>query len=403
MRRNARISITLAVLGLLACQGERLAGGGTDQPNEIAGVVQSGTGSSLPGARIQLRRGPFQPDTDMAFAWNPASLLAETLGNAQGGFRFRNVPAGTYFLDIVSGDTAQVAIVPIPLPANGGFSPGSIRLSEAATLSGKILSAGSPAFSLHLAGTHYQALVGEKGSFRFPPLVPGRYRLTVRSVLDAGPGYLLLDGLDLKAGDAVVLDSLRLPPDSVALFDFDRGRVRSLLGGRLYPLRNDTAGRIRIDDAPIDSVPVDSDAAPLSIVTAGAFRGASLRISAQPGRGYRFTVGSGFYDFSRVTSISLWARTSSDSASFRIGFSSEAVAQGSGSFYAQCMVGPQWSRIVILPEDIHPEGAIQSQGLTWDKVNARINLITLYPGSVSELFLDDIHLLGVSYGSLPPR
>lgn len=395
-----RIWLSAGAILALACEDGRVAGGGTDQPNEITAIAVDKQGTRSSDAYIALRRAPFRPDTDMAVAWNAEPVLAETHADTKGRFAFPAIAPGFYYLDILSKDSSQVSIVPFQIAGNPGHHPGELKLIGAAILSGKVRASPVPAFSLHLAGTHYRALVGEHGEFRFPPLLPGKYRLTARSHLDAGPGYLIMDSLILGEGEHRNLDSIRLENDSIPLFDFENSRVRSKLRGILYPAGNDSAGRFKIVDDLVDTVQIGPDAAELALVADGAYQGNSLRISPMAGRRYRMALGTGYYDFSRVGAVALYARTAGDSSRFRIGFSSKAVATGEGSFYATITAGPAWAKIVIRPEDIHPEGNAATQGLTWESVRGAINLITIYPDSTSELWIDEVHLVGASYGGL---
>lgn len=390
----------LAMFLLAACAGDKVAGGGTDQPNTVSAVAIDAQGAFSAGASVALRKAPFRPDTDMALAWNAHPVVAETRADAKGAFAFPRVDAGDYYLDILSRDSLRVSIAPFRISGDSGYHPGKIALVGAATLHGKVRGSPVPAFYMHLAGTHYRALVGEKGEFRFPPLLPGSYRLTARAYQDAGPGYLIRDSLVLGEGANLFLDSLQLKDDSIPLFDFEDRRVRSRLRGILYPASDFSGGRLWVDDKILDTLPLGPAAEVPGLVSQGAYRGNSLRVPGQKRNRTRLFLGEGYHDFSRVAAIVFHIRAADDSASFKLGFSSKAVNEGEGTFSTRIKAGSAWTRIAVLPKDILPEGAAAANGLTWEAVRGAIAQISIYPDTAVEYWIDDVHVVGASYSDL---
>lgn len=378
---------------LTAC--EFLAGGGTDQPNELRWSVVGGEGAPARGARILLREGNFRPDTNQALAWNPARVLDSTRSDSLGGFSLA-CPASPAFLEALGKDGRSVAIGPCPQ----GRTRDTLRLVQAARLDGWLRDGTGLVHSLVLTGTHYEARLGENGSFRFDRIQPGRYRLLARSSQSGRPSFLLKDSLVLSAGDSLHLDSLSLPPDSLVLFDFEAERVRSLLRGILYPLDDWKSGQVLVNNTPLDTLPVGNPAAQAALIETGAYRGRSLRLHLAAGRNFRFEVGKSYHDFSRVREVSFYARSAGDSLTLRVGFATEAILTGEGSFVATVRVDSAWRKVVIRPVDILPESGSKPNLLTWSDVRNRVARIAVSAGRNDTLWMDDLQVNGVDYGDL---
>lgn len=397
--RGMGILLALASLGSLsACS--LFAGGGTDQPNELSSTVVARDGSPLVGARIALRQGPFAPDTNQALAWNPAPTVASILSGTEGRFRISAPEAGRYFLEAHAPDSSQVAVLAEAGGPGGLAGPDTVRLSLAVRLCGWVDDGTRRIHSLQLSGTHYQAQLGENGAFCFPPLFPGRYRLIAKSSRAGEPAYVLVDSLILEEGETRRLDSLAVPPDSLMLFDFEQARTRSALKGILYPAEEWSAGRIYTVESAQDILPIDDSSAEVSLTSDQAHRGYSLRLKASAGRPYHFNLGNRYYDLGKVDEIAFFAKSSLDSLVVRVGFATEIVKSGEGTFFAEVKVGPAWSRIVIKPGDIQPTGAAAASGLTWTAVRSGVVRITFQPKQAATLHLDDLHLVGASHGDL---
>ncbi len=401
MIRFSLLGFLLLTLLIAGC--ERVAGGGTDQPNEIVAHVYDGSGEPLVGARVSLRKGRFVPDTSTALVQSTAPVIAEALSDSKGRFLISDVPAGESFLSLQSADSMRQSILPVVPEVDGGFRPGKIDLVEAARIAGRMHGDFEKVYSLGLSGTHYRAIVGEEGVFQFPPVLPGNYSLIGHAEMDGMPVFWFQESFRLVPGELLELDSVHVPPDSVVLFDFESTQTRSALRGILYPAEILTAGRVFINSTPQSVLPVENASAELSLSSIGAYRGKSLRINIRPNTHYRVNLGPEAYDFSKVRTISFYARATVDSLAVRVLFATEAVATGEGTFGATVTVGRQWSRIDIHPGDILPVSGASQSGLEWSAVNKGVGRISLITSQEAELWVDDLHLTGIHYGDLIKR
>jgi hypothetical protein len=382
------------------CGRERtVIAGGTEQPNEIVGSVLSDRNEPARSAQVILRSGSFDPG-DSSLTKSISSILATSVSDSTGRFAIKRPPSSPFFLEMRSADSNGIALVTPSQEYSGqSLMLDPTRMSEAVGLRGSLFAPNPAIFSMALAGTPFQARVSDSGKFRFPQVLPGRYTLLAEVYREGGPTLLAMDSLVLSPGSVVDMDSLLPPLDSMPLFSFEDPKVRSHLRGILFPRLDSTAGRMQIGTKLVNSVPVEDAVSELSLLSPGSYRGKSLRIHMRANQQYALNLGHGYYDFTKPAALVFYARTVGDTLPVTLLFHTQSIPNTGSSFRAKTRILSQWSRIAISQNDIAGENGSDTT-LTWNQARTAVVRVALMSARDADLWIDDIHLVGLSYVDL---
>jgi len=247
--------IFVLVLGLLCMScSDRLAGGGTEQPNALTGEVVAANEKPLGKAMVVLRRGEYNPGTN-EIGPNQTSLVERVETNSSGEFIFNNVTAGHYYLEIISEDSSKINIKSsIEKLQDVHLFVESISLHKSARLSARLISLNQAVDATFLAGTHYSVEADSLGNAEFWPLPEGTFKFTA-GFAGIDTMVTIKDSLILNPGSVKVLEPIIIPLSNDIIYgsilredlSVEAGISVSLISGTYRPerhLANDTASGI---------------------------------------------------------------------------------------------------------------------------------------------------------------
>jgi hypothetical protein len=394
MKSSTRLPLFLLTpFALVAC----LLGGGSDQPNRIidpesntiTGKVIGGDGIAMVGARIRLYSGSYRTGPDIGLEPSISILDTEVYSDAMGTYVFRQF-AYQHFMEIRSVDSTKIGIADsIPTDTNIKMFE-NINLSEGASIQGTLLSSSKTA-TLFLAGTHFRAFPDDGGRFKFPLIPPGTFRLVARMGSEFAYQFVPLQVLQLESGQALDLDTIAAEANQILLFNFDSEDRYNLLRGLSFPF-------YQISSSSLGSW----GPLPMGFDTTTAYLNHSLHAKLVAKEQIGFGLGQGYYDLSKMTSLSFWAKGKGD---IQVHFHSKLVITGMASFRATFTLTDTWTRYTLLAKDILvPLGSdSDKKGFTWDAAKAAVAKVTFETSNAqAELWIDEIKLEGMVHSDLGP-
>ncbi|HUI93009.1 MAG TPA: carboxypeptidase-like regulatory domain-containing protein [Chitinivibrionales bacterium] len=142
------------------------------------------------------------------------------------------------------------------------------------------------------------------------------------------------------------------------------------------------------------------------MVTAGAFRGKSLRIfitlqnAGSPptgGIGVDICVPEVYYDLSKMTEFSFYAK---GSGRLRVVFHTDTVGSGSGEgeFIYEFTIPTEWQRISMKSADLaaRPGSQTAARGVTWQGASRGVTSISFFALTNDTLYMDDMYMFGIA-------
>lgn len=390
-----RLALLLAAVALVSC----LEGGGSDQPNRIAGRLRGPEGKPATDAVVRLYRGAYHMSLDQDLEPSGAVLIAETHSDAGGGFHFPDPGQGAYYLEARSGDSAAIALKDSVGREGRGPDAGTLMLQKRAVIKGKVIRSGVVK-SFHLAGTHFSIKPDTSGAFSFNSLPAGPALLVARMGDAANEGYIRVRALQLAAGQVMDLDTFSLARDSlppnpdttsrIPLWDFETPDRRNLLRGILFP-----------DSLPIGDMTGSWDPyRTFGIWPDAPYRGRfCMNMNLEPGE-QGFFLAKGYLNLGKLQELSFFAK---GNGKVYVKFRTGIAKTGMGTFQALITLTPEWSRYSVKPEDIlAPAGTgLAQNGLTFEMAKTQVAGIFFAPqGPVSDFYLDDIEVVGPTLSDL---
>jgi hypothetical protein len=391
MRKVIQLLLLFALLCIVCCSQdpEAVAGGGSDLP-EVSGSVYLEDGTLAVDARVRVIPGEYLP----GFEAQPDNINKKVVATVQtddsGTFAVEDVDAGTYYLEILSADSTEITVSQhFEQGESSLFYIDTLVTKPVAGISGTVVSEKRDVESIYLAGTHFFIKPDEDGQFSLSAIPGGEYILCAKleqpSLPKSGWGFapedssiwILVDSLTLDPGEQKDLGTMYILYDSLLIWEFE-GETQNALKGTVYHDSNTTAGTW----SPL----------PMDLVEVEAYRGKSIRLAS--GTEYTFKIAEGYQDLSKMEAFTFYAK---GPAKIRIGFRSQEVQTGEGTFISEPDIPGEWTRISIKPGDIFPiPGSVSdSLGRTWNDVKTGITIISFHVIQGTEILMDDIYFEGM--------
>ncbi len=217
------------VFSLVYCTSQ--VAGGTNLPNQIAGVVSSDSGAAV-NVRVSLIRNSADAEK--------LQVVSSALTDSSGRYCFKNIDSGTYFIEAVNGDSSKIALRRAVSVSDTSQLDLHDTLKATGSLSANVqvlLPANCLAFAW-IYNTPYTKPLGPAGDVLFKSLPPGKQKLLIlaRSRPDALAGIVVArDSAIVKEKSMSVVDTMRLvapvtSQDTLRIDDFNAGSVRNFLG-----------------------------------------------------------------------------------------------------------------------------------------------------------------------------
>jgi hypothetical protein len=220
MRKKARIAMNrnriiqfIAVAGciavqlsLISCSSSDTVAGGTNIPNQVVGYLRTEAGDSVANASVSLI---------MAGSGERLAAVDSARSDVHGLYEFNDVDSGTYYIEAYSSDSSLAVLhAGVRVIDDSGTVELTGIMKNTGTLSGVVSITTDFEITLKLTATPFYAIPQSTGSFTFPSLPPGRYRLAaiVRNQADDTAVAAFADSVIIEAGMAAVSDTVRLMP-----------------------------------------------------------------------------------------------------------------------------------------------------------------------------------------------
>jgi len=385
-----------------SCGNQPTAGGGSDQPNSLQGLVLRADGTPAAGAAARWISGTWSPwDTTVDEA--TPTIGQEFKIPADGQISTTPPVGGTWHLEILDSATHQVAVV--------SAQHGNITLQPAAQWSGVVASHGALPGFIALAGTSRRVAIGPDRAFHLDWLPAGNYRVVGAwnaQVRDLGTRRF-------EAGESVVDDTLDGDSSQTDLVDFRRLPLRSALRGTFWSDWDTFSGQwyqsvdssSRIDPATWSRNPT----AALHTEDGYSFLRWNFRLGTKPllvnGETKQpwAAVGLGLapdlrgLDWRDVIAIRLLVR---GRGVFRLQVNTHLVDSlgFSGQFAAVFNADSCWHWIEIPVQSLWPQGAILDRGISWKDAASGVYSLMIF-ASQNDVQLE---LAGIRVrGPLHPR
>jgi hypothetical protein len=398
---------------------EKVTGGGSEIPNEVAGAVISLDQGPAEGARVLLVSGAFNPDSISTASFGMSNSIVDTAyADDAGSFAFTGVEEGDYYIEVLAKGGGGIDVsnpFTVTDDPDAEYDIGNLRLTRPAVLRGRLYS-GESVKDLLLTGTHSRAEVANDGTFFFPALWRGMYRLTAAYADNDRKLLLPPFVVTMGAGDTATLDSLVLDRDVITLFNFEDDDPRNLLRGIAFSEDKTGVGNwyVSRDTELGGGSEVLPDGFPAAysdaLESAGAYQGRSLHVRFNMGPYFTdrngvnhapyasigLELGDRHYDFTGMEQLTFYAR---GSGSVRVQFISDIPAGSGGHMEYEFTLSPAWNKVTVTPGDIRfVLSTVQvSDEWSWDEVKSRINIISFLTQEDTDLWLDDIRFVGLTY------
>lgn len=428
--------ITLSALGVLSflaisCTSPEIAGGGSDQPNEITGVVASVDTQPISSAKVLLySKADFEERSSVHRTSQDFHAIDSTITGSDGKFKFSGIDIGAYSIKaLYAPETHASQFV--------GYVD-SIRISEESktqdiqgltlffggSIEGVIKSSELTLDHVELSGTPFTANIKADGSFKFENLPPGSYGLlSFYKDLSNNSGAALSMAGQVIPDSTVDLGTLNVTKDELLFEDFEHPDNRSISGylyggGWWYGV-----GTGLYTSAPRSpGIPVDEST--LLLNSNHVFHAKWDFIDSIPNQNenyyvFGFNIGFGydgyidegspaelsFFDFSQVEKISFKAK---GSGTFRLQLGTRAIREASASEVSHYGVeftldptleGLQDVVIDLSSMELGPinEGQLQDvKNLNWSDANKQVYAISFVVTNDAEIWLDDIRIIDYS-------
>jgi hypothetical protein len=420
MKRMAFLACTILAGAAMPCLvfncSRQVAGsGGTDYPNTrtLAGVVNTGSGAAVPGARVYLvenqgwlgdvvagisvvldsatcdARGEFSVALPLRKSWNIQ------IDSRLGGILMKDY-GDTY--DTLDTDKRIFGVLPY------------------ASVSGKFTADSEPApRDLRFGGSAYVAPVNEDRSYSLAAMAPGDYTVITETGVAGNLQPALAASLTAVSGTSRTGVDISVPVNRIIVDDFSIGRERTNLGRLIGG-----GGWFTADDSPEGG----NSSISFNLVSGpGAYDGQSMlarfALGTTPGGPLvilGFFIGDGHstttYDFSGVKSLSFWAR---GKGNVEVRFYTRILdtLRGNEQYQFSCVIPmPAFWTHVTIPVDslrIPSTCAAYREGYTWKQVAGSMQAIDFLakypdnnPGDSVVLYLDDISLEGIGLATFAP-
>ena len=423
MRLPLLAAMPALLLALMACGEATVAGGGSDQPNEIVATVFSAGGDPLPNAKVTVWRRPETVDMDLAeeFEFRDSAVTG-----AKGSFKLR-LPNGKYAIEVRSDDSTQAAFIGQALldEKNSLFFDNAasgdtlaelkrISLVKTASVSGTVLSEDREVLGVQLSGLPHTAPVDEEGRFSFVGLPPRSVTLLTKHRSGADTAITANKSLDLQPGQAVKLGTIDLRPGEVVLDDFEDGNgqiaLASIFGNGWWYSSQQPWGAILGHDQGLVDIgdAIVKEEGRMTLHAAVQFPDVALYPDQQYlallgfnlGTGYMQNSPSGyktFFDFSKAKSLVLKLK---GTGAFRVQVATKATkeADGWGHFISSEYQIPRggYDRVTIPLADLKPQDFSMAAelGMDWDDVSAEVYAIDFLFTRNADIWIDEIRLIG---------
>ncbi|MEN9308686.1 MAG: hypothetical protein RL173_2618 [Fibrobacterota bacterium] len=385
---------------------ERVAGGGSDQPNKIqAGRVMTDSGKPASGVQVVSWAGEWNP----VYSNQAAQALDTTVTDPQGNWSLRIPDVRSWYVVASSPGYRAVA-----LPGQS-----EIRLSAEARLYGKITRPrGLVIESIWVGGTGQILPIhwfnDSYGDF-YATLMPGAARIWAKVSWKTGSDTILLTERYLEKGDNPPMD---LTPDTAntLLLSAEADPIRSALRGVDYDIQDNDAGQW--------FTATDADWGGTSSISPAGFPDSTSAVKTSPfGRYFSWSMELGEplqfakvkpinpwagvgvrlsrrdMDWSRVDSLQLYVRGGSNDTKVWIQLNSSEVDRigGAGQFRHLLTLPSGWSRLPVRLQDFRAPPGSKSDSLkwNWDNVKHSIHDIVFFAASPKMSFeLIEVRALG---------
>lgn len=380
-----------------SCGNQPTAGGGSDQPNSLQGLVLLANGTPAAGAAARWVSGSWNPrDTTIDSA---TPVVGQEFKIPTDGRIDTKAPAeGDWHLEILDSATHQLAVVT--------SLRGSVTLQPAAQWSGVVASHGALPNFIALAGTSRRVAIGPDRSFHLDWLPAGNYRVVGTwsdQVRDLGTRRF-------EVGESVVDDTLDGDSAQTDLIDLRRLPLRSALRGTFWSDWDTFSGQwyqsadssSRIDPYAWIRTPT----AALHVEDGVSFLRWNFRVGAKPvtigGETKQPWASVGLWlapdlrglDWRDVTAIRLLVR---GRGVFRLQVNTHLVDSlgSSGQFSAMFNADSCWHWLEIPVQSLWPQGAILDRGISWkDAATGVYSLMIFASQSDVQLELGAIRVRG---------
>ncbi len=386
------------------------AGGATDSPNAIAGVVVDlASGEPVPGVRVLLLRDVAHDTTGVELT-NAAAVAAldTTTTDSKGTYIFMTSQEGIFALfgktpsaeHVFYGDSIvvhdeDVTRAPDTLTPAGSIT-GATRLPE-----------GPDQYAV-LVGTPFETSIGPDGRFVLAGIPAGTYQLwtvltyETTSVL----GICTFDTVAVVSGQATSLDTLRIDTvhhggDTLTIADLEEGSEDNRLGV-WWPYLGETSTR---DTMPI-KVPEGRNggyAATVSYTLGPEDSGATIGKNtgqAFPPPGHDRSAGGHFkqtVDLSSVRGMTFWIRAHG-ATSVVVRFHSTLISDWNDLVTERIAISEEWTQ-VSFDTDVDLRHAFDTnEPRSWADAGRAVDALMFHvshdtPGQAGQVWIDDVRLI----------
>jgi len=399
--------VIIAALSMLSCGTAPNAGGATDSPNAIAGVViDLESGKPVVDVQMFLLR-DIERDTSKVELSDVGSVIPfdSTTTDSSGRYTFTTSHKGIFallgktsthqkvvFIENIAVNEEDVTVAPASLTPAGAIT-GVVDLPE------------GPEHHAILVGTNYQAPIDANGKFTISGVPADTFLLwTVLTYPDGKIfNFATFDSVVVIPGKTVNLDTLRITTvthtsDTMTISDCD-GTPGNSQGGVWW--------RSVSDSSSYDKIPIcvlggrnGGKAATMAYslgpndntATIGRNIGRAYRPVGHPSYGYKQV-----YNISAVRGLSFWIRAESgDSVTVR--FHSALIPNWNDLVAQPIALSDQWRHVVIETEQDLAHLFDITVPRTWNDVSRAMDAIMFHvkhntPGESGRVWVDDVKLL----------